>query len=157
VVTNIDQIPAALTAVMRANATLPDFAAEGNLALGEPRPARGIRRQAVRERGETNVFHAFYRALVQRPYEAGVSRNVSCVNVDAVIAALLLKAVDAAARGRDRRARAADGRVHDLPEPTHMSGCAAEVDDHLTRGRNMDCTPPAYGGVESPALEPVAA
>jgi succinyl-CoA synthetase alpha subunit len=33
VVTNIAHIPAALTAVMRANATLPDFAAEGNLAL----------------------------------------------------------------------------------------------------------------------------
>ncbi len=32
-VTNIAHIPAALTAVMRANATLPDFAPEGNLAL----------------------------------------------------------------------------------------------------------------------------
>src|SRR5438067_827455 len=33
VVTNIAHIPAALTAVMRANATMPDFAPEGNLAL----------------------------------------------------------------------------------------------------------------------------
>src|SRR5256714_14212998 len=33
VVTNIAHIPAALDAVMRANATLPDFPAEGNLAL----------------------------------------------------------------------------------------------------------------------------
>ena len=33
VVTNIAHIPAALTAVMRANATLPDFAPEGSLAL----------------------------------------------------------------------------------------------------------------------------
>ena len=32
-VTNIAHIPAALTAVMRANATLPDFASEGTLAL----------------------------------------------------------------------------------------------------------------------------
>ena len=32
-VTNIAHIPAALTAVMRANATLPDFAPEGNLSL----------------------------------------------------------------------------------------------------------------------------
>jgi hypothetical protein len=32
-VTNIAHIPAALTAVMRANATLPDFASEGSLAL----------------------------------------------------------------------------------------------------------------------------
>src|SRR5438105_2329972 len=33
VVTNIAHIPAALTAVMRANATMPDFEPEGNLAL----------------------------------------------------------------------------------------------------------------------------
>ena len=33
----------------------------------------------------------FYRALVQALFDAGVSRNVYCVNVDAVIAALLLK------------------------------------------------------------------
>ena len=32
-VTNIAHIPAALTAVMKANATLPDFAPEGSLAL----------------------------------------------------------------------------------------------------------------------------
>src|SRR5213078_4591520 len=43
------------------------------------------------ERGDSNVFHAFYRALVKQLFEAGVSRNVYCVNVDAVIAALLLK------------------------------------------------------------------
>ena len=33
VVTNIAHIPAALTAVMRENATRPDFAPEGSLAL----------------------------------------------------------------------------------------------------------------------------
>ncbi|MGF6301369.1 MULTISPECIES: CoA-binding protein [Paraburkholderia] len=43
------------------------------------------------KRGEYNVFHAFYRELVQVLFDAGVSRNVYCVNVDAVIAALLLK------------------------------------------------------------------
>jgi len=32
-VTNIAHIPAALTAVMQANATMPDFATEGNLGL----------------------------------------------------------------------------------------------------------------------------
>ncbi|MCA8022959.1 hypothetical protein QZM52_27660 [Burkholderia metallica] len=42
-------------------------------------------------RGEYNAFHADYRALVQALFDAGVSRNVYCVNVDAVIAALLLK------------------------------------------------------------------
>jgi hypothetical protein len=36
------------------------------------------------------VFHAFYRELVQALYETGASHYVFCVNVDAVIAALLL-------------------------------------------------------------------
>ena len=42
------------------------------------------------KRGDYNVFHAFYRELVQALYDAGASRYVFCVNVDAVIAALLL-------------------------------------------------------------------
>ena len=29
------------------------------------------------------MFHAFYRALVQKLFDAGVSRNVYCVNIDA--------------------------------------------------------------------------
>ena len=42
-------------------------------------------------RGEYNVFHEFYRTLVQTLFEARVSRHVYCVNIDAVIASLLLK------------------------------------------------------------------
>lgn len=42
-------------------------------------------------RQEYNVFHEFYGTLVQTLFEAGVSRHVYCVNIDAVIAALLLK------------------------------------------------------------------
>ena len=42
------------------------------------------------DRGETNVFHDFYRALVKELFDSGVSRTVYCVNIDAVIAALLL-------------------------------------------------------------------
>ena len=45
----------------------------------------------LQSRGEYNVFHDYYRALVLALYEAGVSRTVYCVNIDAVIAALLLK------------------------------------------------------------------
>lgn len=44
--------------------------------------------ELMARRGECNVFHAFYRPLVQRLFEEGVSRNVYCVNIDAVIAAL---------------------------------------------------------------------
>ena len=56
-------------------------------------PREVFMRGKLAERGEHNVFHDYYRALVQALYDAGVSRTVYCVNIDAVIAALLLKMV----------------------------------------------------------------
>ena len=91
-----------------------------------------------RSRGEHNVFHAFYRELVQALYDAGVSRNIYCVNVDAVIAALLLKMLwRPLAEGRigERELETAAFTIFLYPR---MLGCAAEADDHLNRGRNMD-------------------
>jgi hypothetical protein len=90
------------------------------------------------KRGETNVFHAFYRALVQQLFDAGVSRNVYCVNIDAVIAALLLKMLwKPLCRGEigERDLETAAFTIFLYPR---MLGCAAEIDDHLNRGRNMD-------------------
>ena len=75
-------------------------------------------------------------------FEGGVSRNVFCVNVDAVIAALLLSIF-----WKDYRS----GRVSvdDLETAAfnvflygRMIGAAAEIDDHLNRGRNMDTRTP---------------
>jgi succinyl-CoA synthetase alpha subunit len=89
-------------------------------------------------RGEFNVFHQFYRALVQALYDAGVSRTVYCVNVDAVIAALLLKMLwKPLASGRigEHELETAAFTIFLYPR---MLGCAAEADDHLNRGRNMD-------------------
>ena len=66
--------------------------------------------------GRYNVFHAFYRELVQALYEQGASPYVFCVNVDAVIAALLLALLwpDYQA-GRLTRARPRDSGVHRIP------------------------------------------
>ena len=47
----------------------------------------------LEEHGDYNIFHAFYRELVQALYDTGASPYVFCVNVDAVIAALLLALV----------------------------------------------------------------
>lgn len=99
----------------------------------------------LEERGEYNIFHAFYCELVQALYAAGASRYVFCVNVDAVIASLLL-----AVLWKDYKA----GRLSekDLESAAftvflygRMIGCAAEIDDHLNRGRNMDTRTPASG------------
>jgi hypothetical protein len=68
---------------------------------------------------------------------------VFCVNVDAVIAALLL-----ALLWKDFR----EGRLSERDLETaafnvflygRMIGAAAEIDDHINRGRNMDTRTPA--------------
>jgi succinyl-CoA synthetase alpha subunit len=95
------------------------------------------------ERGETNVFHQFYRALVQQLYDAGVSRNVYCVNIDAVIAALLLKMLWKPLQAGEIGESELETAAFTIFLYPRMLGCAAEVDDHLNRGRNMDTRTPA--------------
>jgi succinyl-CoA synthetase alpha subunit len=96
----------------------------------------------MEKRGDYNVFHAFYRELVQALYDVGATRYVFCVNVDAVIAALLL-----AVLWKDYRSGALTGK--DLETAAfnvflygRMIGAAAEIDDHISRGRNMDTRTP---------------
>ena len=95
------------------------------------------------QRGDYNIFHSYYRELVQALYDAGASRYVFCVNVDAVIAALLL-----ALLWKDFQSGALT--THDLENAAFTAflfgrviGSAAEIDDHLNRGRNMDTRTPA--------------
>jgi succinyl-CoA synthetase alpha subunit len=94
-------------------------------------------------RGEYNVFHAYYRALVQALFDAGVSRNVYCVNVDAVIAALLLKMLWQPLKSGALGERELETAAFTIFLYPRMLGCAAEVDDHMNRGRNMDTRTPA--------------
>lgn len=95
-------------------------------------------RRLLEARGETNVFHDFYRALVLQLYEAGVSRNVYCVNIDAVIAALLLKMLWKPLQAGEIGERELENAAFTVFLYPRMLGCAAEIDDHLNRGRNMD-------------------
>ena len=99
--------------------------------------------QHLRSRGRYNAFHEFYRELVGALHDAGASPYVFCVNVDAVIAALLL-----ALMWNDYRAGSL--AENDLERAAftvflygRMIGAAAEIDDHLNRGRNMDTRTPA--------------
>jgi succinyl-CoA synthetase alpha subunit len=95
------------------------------------------------KRGEYNVFHAYYRELVQALFDAGVSRNVYCVNVDAVITALLLKMLWQPLRRGDLTGGELETAAFTIFLYPRMLGCAAEIDDHLNRGRNMDTRTPA--------------
>ena len=83
-------------------------------------------------------FHAYYQELVKALYETGVSRNVYCVNIDAVIAALLLKMLWQPYRAGALTQEALETSAFTIFLYARMLGCAAEVDDHLNRGRNMD-------------------
>ena len=91
-----------------------------------------------KERGEVNVFHDFYRALVQALYDNGVTPNVFCVNIDAVIAALLLKLLWPRYRAGKFSEAAMETAAFTAFLFGRMVGCAGEIDDHINRGRNMD-------------------
>lgn len=95
------------------------------------------------EKGIYNTFLDFYGNLVQSLYDNKVSKNVYCVNVDAVIAVILLKMVWEAFN----TGKMGDKDVETAAFTTflfgRMIGCAAEIDDHMNRGRNMDTRTPA--------------
>jgi succinyl-CoA synthetase alpha subunit len=97
----------------------------------------------LESRGEYNVFHDYYRTLVQALFDAEVTRNVYCVNIDAVIATLLLKILWQSYRAGAHSSQSLENAAFTLFLYARMFGCAAEIDDHLNRGRNMDTRTPA--------------
>jgi succinyl-CoA synthetase alpha subunit len=99
--------------------------------------------QLFEKRSSINVFHQFYRELVQQLYASGVSRTVYCVNIDAVIAALLLKMLWKPLQEGTIGSRELETAAFTIFLYPRMLGCAAEIDDHLNRGRNMDTRTPA--------------
>ncbi len=95
------------------------------------------------ERGSYNIFLDFYHQLVRALFEAGVTKNVFCVNVDAVIAVILLKSVWKNFRDGTITEKDIENAAFTTFLFGRMIGCAAEIDDHLNRGRNMDTRTPA--------------
>ena len=100
-------------------------------------------RELFQRRGEYNVFHDYYQELVQALFDAGVSRTIYCVNIDAVIAALLLKILWQPYRSGKFSEQALETAAFTIFLYPRMLGCAAEIDDHMNRGRNMDTRTPA--------------
>ena len=96
----------------------------------------------LEEQGEYNIFHAFYRELVQALYDVGATQYVFCVNVDAIIAALLLSVLWKDYRSGQIGEKDLETAAFNLFLYGRMIGAAAEIDDHLNRGRNMDTRTP---------------
>lgn len=97
----------------------------------------------MEKRGHYNVFHAFYRELVQQLHEVGATPYVFCVNVDAVIAALMLALLWEDYQAGRLTKRDLETAAFTVFLYGRMIGSAAEIDDHLNRGRNMDTRTPA--------------
>ncbi len=99
-------------------------------------------RELLQKEGIRNVFLDFYHELVKELFAEGVTKNVFCVNVDAVLAVITLKLVwkDLAAGKITRH------EVQDLGFLLFLFGrsigTAAEVADHRDRGTDMDCRTP---------------
>jgi len=100
-------------------------------------------RDLFRERGSYNVFHEFYHELVQALASYGVSSNVYCVNIDAVIAVILLKMLWRPYVDGEIDARFLEYGAFTTFLYGRVVGEAAEIEDHATRGRNMDTRTPA--------------
>ena len=105
-------------------------------------PRERFVREQLAARGQYNVFHEFYRALVQALHDEGVTRNVFCVNVDALIATLLLKLTWQTLRAGEIGTAELENAAFTAFLYGRMIGCAAEIDDHMNRGRNMDTRTP---------------
>ena len=106
-------------------------------------PREEFVRKLFEEKGINNVFLDYYHSIVNSMFKTKVSKNVYCVNIDAVIAVILLKMV----WGEYRAGTLAEADIETSSFATflfgRMIGCAAEIDDHTFRGKNMDTRTPA--------------
>lgn len=106
-------------------------------------PREEFVRNLLQKNDSYNIFLDFYHELVQALFDTGVSKNVYCVNVDAVIAVILLKNVWKFFQDGKLTEQAIESAAFTTFLFGRMIGCAAEIDDHINRGRNMDTRTPA--------------
>ncbi len=100
-------------------------------------------RELIEKRGTYNIFLDFYHELVDALAKVGVSKNVYCVNVDAVIAVILLRKLWEPFMAGQISEAALEYAAFTIFTFGRMIGTAAEIEDHISRGRNMDTRTPA--------------
>ena len=89
-----------------------------------------------------NVFLDFYHHLVDGLFREGVTRNVFCVNIDAVLACMSLKLVWGSLRDGSMSNQQISDLVFTLFLYGRSVGVTAEIIDHRDRGMDMDCRTP---------------
>jgi citrate synthase len=98
--------------------------------------------ELLKQQGINNPFLSFYHHLVQQLYTVGATRNVFCVNVDAVLATLSLELFWPQLQEGAVTTEVMQDAVFRLFLYGRMPGIAAEIADHLSRGTDMDCRTP---------------
>jgi succinyl-CoA synthetase alpha subunit len=105
-------------------------------------PREAFVQKKLKEHGVYNVFLDFYHHLVQALFDEGASKNVFCVNVDAVLAVITLKLVWGDLRDERMTMKQVQDLVFILFLYGRSIGVAAEIADHRDRGQDMDCRTP---------------
>jgi len=89
-----------------------------------------------------NIFWEYYHDLVQALYKNGVSKNVYCVNIDAVIAVISLKLMWKSYKKGSISNQEMQKIGFIIFLIGRMIGVSAEIADHKDRGQDMDCRTP---------------
>ncbi|MBT4289553.1 MAG: CoA-binding protein [Deltaproteobacteria bacterium] len=90
----------------------------------------------------TNSFQEYYHHLVEQLFEIGATRNVFCVNIDAVISTISLDLFWQEIKSEKITETEMKDIVFILFLFARMAGISAEIADHLSRGTDMDCRTP---------------
>ncbi len=113
---------------------------KGNAVNIDPR--EDFIRRELADRNISNVFLDFYHHLVQELHEQGITKNVFCVNIDAVLAVISLKLVWKEMKSGKMSDEQIQNLVFTLFLFGRSTGVAAEIADHRDRGTDMDCRTP---------------
>jgi len=100
-------------------------------------------REIFKNRDEVNPFQEFYHHLVQQLFNAGATKNVFCVNIDAVIATISLDLIWKDIKSGKMPEKDMQDIAFTLFQFARMVGCSAEIADHRSRGNPIDCRTPA--------------
>ena len=105
-------------------------------------PREDFVRRTLAESDIPNVFLEFYHRLVIELQEQGITPNVFCVNIDAVLAVIALKLAWGDLKSQAMSENRLQEIVFSLFLYGRITGIMAEVIDHADRGRDLDCRTP---------------
>jgi citrate synthase len=106
-------------------------------------PREDYVRGLFRKSDIVNPFIEFYHYLVEALFQVGVTKNVFCVNIDAVLAAVSLELMWKQAKDGKISPKDMQDIVFSIFLVGRMVGSNAEIIDHRSRGLDMDCRTPA--------------